>query len=375
MSENYVESLSDFTDSEDEWGAINQSKNKVKQTLQTPKLAESEKLLRVEDKVPKHSKIKVFDTNKKDKSIKSAELLKTQNKVKCINNNTNKIVKDHNKKLINSKNIVNDCSNEEVVLIDSDKEENEKPPNNLKPVEIINLDEDMQNDCEIINDDLETSNSTCTENKISKTNEQDNYKQTESAVISIDDEQIIISDDEDDVQFLSMTVTHKSSPSKIKNPCNSKTNLIKPYNSISTNRRITPTNYNKPQVTSSIIQKLSHNVTIIPANVHVPKGIEVTMVKTPPKKINSHFNSVKRRSDLSNGHLPSNPSIINVKCEIISKPDLNGEVKFYVRLPNGKEHPGPNELINQYLKQHNNQLPDYWLVPLPVEVAKQYGIN
>ncbi|CAH1726664.1 unnamed protein product [Aphis gossypii] len=376
MSENDVESMSDFIDSEDEWGAINQSKNKVKQTLQTPKLAESEKLLRVEDKVPKHSKIKVFDTNKKDKSIKSVELLETQNKVKCINNNTNKIVKDHNKRLINSKNIVNNCNYEEVVLIDSDKEENEKPPDSLKPVEIINLDEDMQNDCEIINDDSETSISTrSTENKNSITNEQDNYKQIESAVISIEDEQIIISDDEDDVQFLSMTVTHKSSPSKIKNPCNSKTNLNKSYNSISTNRQITPTNHNIPQVTSSIIQKLSHNVTIMPANVHVPKGIEVTMVKTPPKKINSHFNSVKRRSDLSNGYLPSNPSIINVKCEIISKPDLNGEVKFYIRLPNGKEHPGPNELINQYLKQHNNQLPDYWLVPLPVEVAKQYGIS
>ncbi|XP_060853914.1 uncharacterized protein KIAA2026-like [Rhopalosiphum padi] len=373
LSENDVKSISDFSDSEDEWGAINQPKIKVKRPLQTPsKLAELEKRLRVEDKVPKRSK--VFNTNKKDKSMKSIKLLNSQNKVKQ-SNNTNKIVNDLNKRLVNSKNIVNICSNEEVVLIDSDKEENEKPPDSLKPVEIINLDEDMQNDCEILNDDLEISISTYTENKNSKTNEHDNYKQIESAVISIeDDDQIIISDDEDDVQFISMTVTHKSSP-KIKKPCNFKTNLNKSYDSVFTNKQRMSTNYIKTQATSSIIQKLSQNVTIMPANVHVPKGIEVTMVKTPQKKIDSHFNSIKRRSTISNGHLPNNPSLINVKCEVISKPDLNGEVKFYVRLPNGKEHPGPNELINQYLKQHNNQLPDYWLVPLPVEVAKQYGIN
>ncbi|XP_025200122.1 uncharacterized protein LOC112598032 [Melanaphis sacchari] len=376
FSENDVKSISDFTNSEDEWGAINQPKNKIKPLLQTPpKLAKLEKRLRVEDKVPKHTKIKVFDTNKKDNSIKSVELPKTQNNVKC-NNNTNKIVYDHNKRVIDSKNIDNVFSNEEIVLIDSDKEENEKPPDSLKPVEIITVDEDMQNDCEILYNNLEISISTCTENKNNKTNKQDNYKPTESVVISVeDDDQIIISDDEDDVQFISMTVTHKSSPSKIKKPCNFKTNLNRSYNSVSANRKIIPTNYNKSQATSSIIQKLSQNVTIMPANVHLPKGIEVTMVKTPQKKIDSHFNSIKRRSIMSNGHLPNNSSMVNVKCQIISKPDLNGEVNFYVRLPNGKEHPGPNELINQYLKEHNNQLPDYWLVPLPVEVAKQYCIN
>uniref|UniRef100_A0A2S2P1Y7 Uncharacterized protein n=1 Tax=Schizaphis graminum TaxID=13262 RepID=A0A2S2P1Y7_SCHGA len=236
FTENDVKSISDFSDSEDEWGAINQPKSKVKQSLQTPsKLAELEKRLRVEEKVPKRSK--VFNTNKEDKSIKSIKLLNSQNKVKQ-SNNTNKIVNDLNKRLVNSKNIDYICSNEEVVLIDSDKEENEKPPDSLKPVEIINLDEDMQNDCEILNDDLEISISTCTENKNSKTNERDNYEQIESAVIPIENnDQIIISDDEDDVQFISMTVTHKSSPSKIKKPCNFKTNLNKSYDSAFTNRQ------------------------------------------------------------------------------------------------------------------------------------------
>ncbi|CAI6361144.1 unnamed protein product [Macrosiphum euphorbiae] len=375
LSENDVKSISDFTDSEDEWGAMNQPKNKVRQPLQTPsKLVELEKQLMEKDKISEHNTNKVFGTNDKDKSIKSVELLKTKNDV--IFNNTDTFVNGHNERLVDTNNIDNVRSCEEVVLIDSDKEENEKPPGGLKQVEIINLDEDMQNDIEILNDNFETSFSTQvqTENNIRKTNEQDNYKQIESAVISIeDDDQIIISDDEDDIQFISMTVKPKSTPPNINKPRS--TNLNKSYNSVSTNRQTTPTNYIKHQATSSIIHKLSQNVTIMPANVHVPKGIEVTMVKTPQRRIDSHFNSIKRRSTMANGHLPNNPSTINVKCEVISKPDLNGEVNFYVRLPNGKEHPGPNELINQYLKQHNNQLPDYWLVPLPVEVAKQYGIN
>ncbi|XP_022163146.1 uncharacterized protein LOC111028718 [Myzus persicae] len=370
FSELDTKSISDFTDSEDEWGAMNQPKNKVKQPLRTSsKLVELEKQLREKDKISKHN-TKLFGTNKKDKSIKSVELLQTQNEVNS-SNNINTFVNGHNKRLVNINIIDNVPSCEEVVLIDSDKEENDKPPDGLKRGEIINLDDDMQDDCEILNDNFETSISTCTENKIRKFNEQD--RQIESAVITLeDDDQIIISDDEDDVQFVSMTVKPKSSPLNVNKPRSLKTNLDKSLNPDSSNRQITPTNYSKYQATSSIIHKLSQNVTIMPANVHVPKGIEVTMVKTPQRRIDSHFNSIKRRS---NGHLPNNPSTVNVKCEVISKQNLNGEVKFYIRLPNGKEHPGPNELINQYLKQHNNQLPDYWLVPLPVEVAKQYGIN
>lgn len=353
---------------------MNQPKNKVKQLLKTPsKLVELEKQLSEKDKISKHSTNKVFGTNNKNKSMKSVELPKTQNEVKI--NTTDTLVNGHNKRLVDTNYIDNVRSCEEVVLIDSDKEENEKSPSDLQQVEIINLDDDMQNDIEILNDNFETTISTCTENN-RKTSEQDNYKQIESAIISIeDDDQIIISDDEDDVQFISMTVKPKSTPSNINKPCSLKTNLNKSYNSVSAKRQRTPTNYIKHQATSSIIHKLSQNVTIMPANVHVPKGIEVTMVKTPQRRIDSHFNSIKRRPIMGNGHLSNNPSTINVKCEIISKPNINGEVKFYIRLPNGKEHPGPNELINQYLKQHNNQLPDYWLVPLPIEVAKKYGIN
>lgn len=374
-SESDIKSISDFTDSEDEWGALNQPKNKVKPLQRTSsKLVELEKQLREKDKISK-KKTKVLSTNKKDKSIKSVESLKIETVVKCTDN-TNTFVNSHNKRLVNTNNIDSgEC--EEVVLIDSDKEENEKTTDGLKQVDIINLDEeDMQNDCEILNDNFETSISSCTENIIKKTNDQDNYKKIEDDVISIEDDQIIISDDEDDIQFVSMTVKPKGSPLNNNNkPRSLKTNLNKSHNSVSANRQVMSTNYTKSQSTSSIIHNISQNVTIMPANVHLPKGIEVTMVKTPRRRIDSHFNSIKRRSTVSNGRLPDNPSIINVKCEVISKPNLNGEVSFYIRLPNGKEQPGPNELINQYLKQHNNQLPDYWLVPLSVEVAKQYGIN
>ncbi|XP_060861557.1 MATH and LRR domain-containing protein PFE0570w-like [Metopolophium dirhodum] len=342
--------------------------NKIKQPLQThPKRIKLEKQLREENTILKHRSIKGFD--KKDKNIKSVKLLKTQNEIKC-SNNTNTFVNGHNQRLVDTKNIDIVCSYEEVV-IHSDTEESQKPCDGLRQVEIINLDEDMQNDCEVFNDNFESS--TFTENKNRKSNEQKNYKQTESSVISIeDDDPTIIIDGKDDVQFISMTKKPKCSPFKNNKPCSLKSHLNKSYNSASANRRITPTNYINHKAKSSIIQKLSQNITIMPANVNIPKGIEVTMVKTPQTRLDYIFNSVKRKA---NGHPPDNPSTINVKCELISKPDLNGEVKFFVRLPNGNEHPGPNELINQYLKQHNNQLPDYWLVPLPVEVAKQYGFN
>ncbi|CAI6351637.1 unnamed protein product [Macrosiphum euphorbiae] len=346
--------------------------NKVKQPLQTPpKRFKLDKQLREENTILKNGPIKGMD--KKDKKIKSFKLLKTQNKIKC-SNNTNTFVNGHNEILVGTKNIETVCSNEEVVLIDSDKEESQKPYDGLRQVKIINLDEYMQNDCEVFNDNFESS--TCTENKNRKSNKQKNHKQIESSVISIeDDSSTIISDEEDAVQFISMNEIPKCSPLKKNKLGSLKTHLNKSYNSVSANRQIIPTNYINHKAKSSIIDKLSQNVTIMPANVIIPKGIEVTMVKTPQTSIDSNFNLVKRKSTMSNGHPPDNPSTINVKCELISKPDLNGEVTFYVRLPNGEEHVGPNELINQYLKEHNNQLPDYWLVTLPVEVAKQYGFN
>jgi len=346
--------------------------NKVKQPLQTPpKRIKLDKKLKEEITILKHGSIKGFDN--KDKNIKPFKLLKTQNEIK-YSNNTNTFVNGHNQRLVGTKNIDTVCSYEEVVLIHSDKEESQKPSDSLRRVEIINLDEDMPNDCEMFNDNFESS--TCTENKNRKFNKQKNFKRIESSVISIDDDEpTIISDDEDAVQFISMTQKPKCLPLKNNKLGSLKTHLNKSYNSVSENSRITPTNYVNHKAKSSIIDNLSQNVTIMPANINIPKGIEVTMVKTPQIKIDSSFNSVKRKSTMSNGHPSANPSIINVKCELHSKPNLNGEVKFYVRLPNGEEHPGPNELINQYLKQHNNQLPDYWLVPLPIEVAKQYGFN
>eukprot|EP00102_Acyrthosiphon_pisum_P021466 XP_016658676.1 PREDICTED: uncharacterized protein LOC100574881 [Acyrthosiphon pisum] len=349
--------------------------NKDKQPLQTPpKRIRLQKQLREENTTLKQGSIKGFD--RKDNNIQSFKLLKTLNEIQC-SNNTNTFDNGHNQRLVGTKNIDFVCSYKEVALIHSDKEESQKPPGGLRRVEIINLDGDMQNDREVFNDNFESL--TCTGKKNKKPNKQMNYKQIESSVISIeDDDPTIISDGEDAVQFISMTKKLKRSPLNNNKHCSLKTHLNKSYNSVSANKQITPTDYINHRETTSIIEKLSKNVTIMPANVNIPKGIEVIMVKTPPTRIDSNFNSVKRKSTMSNDHPPDNPSTINVKCELISKPDLNGEVKFCVRLPNGKEHPGPNELnnlINKYLKQHNNQLPDYWLVPLPVEVAKQYGFN
>ncbi|XP_029342053.1 uncharacterized protein KIAA2026-like [Acyrthosiphon pisum] len=122
-SDEYVsendKSLSDFTDSEDEWGAINQPKFKVKQPQQTPsklllelekRVTEAGKMLkydtnqsdvkqlRYEDKISKRTH-KMCKTNSKDKSIKSVKLLKTQNEGKICSNNTNTLplVKGNNK--------------------------------------------------------------------------------------------------------------------------------------------------------------------------------------------------------------------------------------------------------------------------------------
>lgn len=118
---------------------------------------------------------------------------------------------------------------------------------------------------------------------------------------------------------------------------------------------------------------LSPNISIMPANVHLPKGIEVSIVNGPQTKIPSHFNTSKRPTPMrSNNCTNNNPSIVNVECRVISKPNSNGEVRFYVKLPNGELHPVAHELINEYLRKHNNSLPDYWIVPLPVEVAKHF---
>ncbi|VVC30034.1 Bromodomain [Cinara cedri] len=127
------------------------------------------------------------------------------------------------------------------------------------------------------------------------------------------------------------------------------------------------------RISSTTIPSFSPNISIMPANVHLPKGIEVSIVKGPQPKINSHFNTTKRPATIrSNGFTKNNPSVVNVECRVISKPNLNGEVMFYVKLPNGELHPVSHELINEYLRNHNNSLPDYWIVPLPVEVAKHF---
>ncbi|XP_022179574.1 uncharacterized protein KIAA2026-like isoform X2 [Myzus persicae] len=360
----------------DTTNTIVNSHYQVNQLQHTPsKYIKLEKRSREEDTYLLHGPNKMFKTNRIDKSIKSVKLLKTQNEVKS-GNTTNTFVNVDKQRLVRTKNKDNVCSYDEVVLIDSDKEENQKSPGGVSQVEVITLDEDMQNDCEVFDGNFKSLISNRIDNKNRKTNEQNNKytKRTESAVIPIkDDDQIIIIDHKNDVQLLSMTGKPVCSPLKTSKPLSLKTNSNKSYNSVSVNRQITPTNYFKVQETSSMIHKLSQNVTIMPANVNIPKGIVVTMVKTP--QIDSNFHSNKFKSTTSNGHLPNNSSTINVKCELISKPNVNEEVKFYVKLPNGTERPISNEIINQYLKQHNNQLPDFWLVPLAAEDVKQYGVN
>lgn len=482
-------SLTDFTDSDDEWGAMNCPKNKGKQLVQqTPsKLVELEKQLEKEDKLVKRQKKCSLDSHIEDNfckvQIKNQLIDIEQNKSK-INNNflgtQNTFNNSCDKKLDNQKNmdivkiktevsdyskkeevvscdtekevvsvysekevisvdskneeivsmdteeeVVSVDSEEEVVSVDSEEEvvnsvdilmkkkiisrnnKNEKLPNCKKSKFDI---QDVQNktvdyhklDYQSLNknnsktiisencvDTFSTSNKQCNNTSKSKLNLNE-----DDEVISIEDdnEQIVISDDEDDVQIVSVIPSKSQSlPVKINRSFSLNNNWNKSRNSISRNNQMATVNRVIRQPASISIPKLSRNISIMPANVHVPKGIEVTVVKQPQNVISSHFNITKRSTNRSNsnltngcngnltnrtnGSLTNDCSIVNVECEVISKPNSNGEVKFYINLPNGALHPVSNELMNQYLKEHNNRLPDYWMVPLPVEVAKQYGFN
>lgn len=432
------ESLTDFTDSEDEWGAMNKSKNIVKTPVQAQsKLAELENRLIKEDKFPKYfhrNNASIFDS--KDNSLDFDKLNKNENgKEKKLTDENHKEKKVRRKdstdlltvpsvngiseKLVDlthnddTNNEIEVSSDEEVVSIDIEKEEsntsitcqkpkffdnddkstNKQPDvknienDDLRNVDIVVLDDDNLDSCDImINNSPVSIISNSSVEEVKETIEQDDSTKNKSVelnlnknneVISIedDDDKIVISDDDDDVQFISTTLKPQVSSIKIGRPYTLNNNLNKSFNPISRNKQLANTYGHKRQVASTSLPKLSPNISIMPANVHVPKGIEVTMVKKPQTTMPSHFNVTKRSTIRSNTHLTKNSSFVNVECKVVSKPNFNGEVKFYVSLPNGNLHPVSNELVNQYLNEHNNRLPDYWLVPLPIEVAKQYGFN
>ncbi|XP_050521246.1 uncharacterized protein LOC126894346 isoform X2 [Daktulosphaira vitifoliae] len=337
------ESVCDFSDSEDEWGVINQTKNnKSKQLTQAPsKIVELEKRLREESKIPKKRQKNNYIFN----DIADSNALDLPDDIKCVNDtlsNNNilecKQVKESNESL--------NSLNKNIILHDKSKILESKP---LNSVEVITLDDDNSNSCDYT--DTKTKNSTETNDIIS---------------IQDDDDQIIISDDEDDIQIVSVT------PKLLKTPTRD-TNFKRNNSYVTTNKSLT-TYRKRNQAITTNLPKLPPNVSIIPANVHLPKDIQVTVVKKQQTTIASHFNATKRYSSTkANGFLSNSSREVNVKCKVISKSNFKGEVKFYVSLPNGNHHPVSDELINQYLKEHNNRLPDYWLVPLPIEVAKQYG--
>jgi hypothetical protein len=285
-------------------------------------------------------------------------------------------------------------SNEVILLIDSEKEKNNqilasnkqkrkidsstnkeetdtKKINigDLKDAEIITLNDDNLYSCEILSKNNEKGISTISNSVESNKNDE---------VISIeDDEEILISDDDDDdIQFIGCSMKTQNldinKPSRLRNNFNRSQNCISRKKQITNTTYTTNTNYVKRQapLTKSNIPKLSPNISIIPANIHLPKDIQVTVVKkqtTMPVYFNSTKKNFGSKSDQNNS------KTVNVKCKVITKSNYDGEVKFYIDLPNGKYHPVSDELMNQYLKEHNNRLPDYWLVPLSVEVAKEYG--
>lgn len=305
----------------------------------------------------------------------------------------------------------NSCKKQKNDFINKQPDVKKMKLNILKDVEdIVTIDDDKLDDCTIIGDDnsseeiinnINEQHNHCTKNHPTKLNLKNNAE-----IISIEDndndnDEIVISDD-DDVQIVSITprtpntsviprtpktpVTPRDQntsitltprvqnvPVKISRSYSLNNNFNKSLSSTSGNKRMVITNFTKKQVVSTSIPKLSPDISIMPANVHLPKGIEVTMIKKPQATIPSHFNSIKRSTSKSNDLQSNNPSVVNVKCKIMSEPNSKGEVTFYVSLPNGKKHIVSDELMNQYLKEHNNRLPDYWLVPLPIEVAKQYG--
>jgi len=403
-----------FTDSDDEWGALNQPKNRAKQPVQThSKLDELEKRLKVERKLINHQTNNMLNSSNK---MKSSDIF-IEKHDKLIDNK-----KNENEKLVCSTNIdTGVMETEKVLSMKSEKEENENQTfviknndftnrqqyNNIEiitvddenndstskrpvakkrkcdiskdaDVDIVMIDDDNVNDCNVTNiDNLSTiifnnsgekigeTNKHNTKSKPSKFNSNNNDE-----VISVeDDEEIIISDD--DVEFVSISQKSPNASIKINNSFSLNNSQI----STPRNGKMGITNSTKQQVSASItIPKLSPNISIMPANVNVPKGIQVTMVKNPQPIIHSHFNTIKRPK-LPSNHQTTNPSDVIVKCKVISKPSSNGEVKFYVSLPKGQLHPVSNELVNQYLKEHNNSLPDYLCIPLHIDVAKKYGYN
>lgn len=397
------ESLTDFTDSEDEWGAINIAKTPVQAQL---KLVELENCSKKEDQFSKHiltNNSNIFDLkNNKEKKVKHKYSTETS-----VNGISEKLVDLTN--IDDENNEIEVSSDEEVLSINIEKEErktsthkkqkfvnkydkctNEQPKikkiknNNSKNIDIVVLDDDNLDCCEMMSNDSPVSIISNNSEEVTNTIKQDDSTKNKSLefnlnkndeIISIedDDDKIVISDDDDDIQFISTTPIPQDSPVKIGRSNTLKNNLNTSFNPNSRNNQSATTNYYKRQPASTSLPKLSPNISIMPANVHVPKGIEVTMVKKPQTTISSHFNVIKRPTIKSNTHLTKTPSFVNVQCKVVSKPNFNGEVKFYVRLPNDDLHPVSNELVNQYLNEHNNRLPDYWLVPLPLEVAKQYG--
>lgn len=415
--------LSDLSDSEDEWGAINQPKNTKQLVKVSSKLMELENRLIEEGKLPNASNLKNNDDLCKNEEKELVDDVQNEKYV----NNTKPLINGCNKQLISAdnmdsiKNDIDETSDEEVVLIENVKKENKNPlvcrklkfnDENKKSLDdqpivkrmksdgtectdIVTLDDDGDglDNCDNLSEINDSSAiiSNALIGKIVKANEQDSIQSNPEKsnlknnieVISIDDDdddggdQIVISDDDDDdVQIVSITPKAKKLPVKIARTFSLNNGLNRSNNLVSRNRRqMVTTNSARLQVTPTCIPKLSPNVSIMPANVHLPKGIEVTMVKKPQNTISSHFNTTKRLVNRSNGHVTNKSSVVNVECRVISKPNLNGEVKFYVNLPNGNLHPVSDELMNHYLKEHNNRLPDYWMVPLPADVAKQYGFN
>lgn len=374
----------------------------------------------------------LFEIENETLDLEQNKTNQTQNNILLINDCCNKLVDTKSVDTVNSE--IEVSSDEDILLIDSDQdkviiidcEEQEKvmpiikkkneteieiecqKQNVVKNNSCLNMSDTKQiidvsqsieiipmnnisklNDCETpkkgnlesltINNSVKNLVSTNKHDSIISKSAKSNLT-LNNEVISIDDDddndkrstEIIISDDDDDVQIVSVFSKPCILPEKVNRSYSSNSNFIKSPNPKS--RQIITKSCFSNKTSSTIIPKLSSNISIMPANVHVPKGIEVTMVKRPQSTIPSHFNAVKRPTARCNGSNKSN-SVVNVECKVISKPDLNGEVKFYINLPNGKLHPVSDILMNQYLKEHNNRLPDYWMVPLPVEVAKQYGFN
>lgn len=465
-SEKEEELLSDFTDSEEEWGAMNKPKNKTNKVVRTTsKLVEIEKQLKEEGKLQKFSKkhslncsvknnfFEVENENEsisnkqREKKVTEIESVISEIKENKINQNyvcvKNTFYNDCDKRSVSLLNeslaVIEETevsSDEEVlsgendkkvdvILLDCDKKENgmfitnenkilnvhkkqkffdehykckdlQPDPKKikidvLKSQDIVTIDDEDDDKLDDCNNPRKVNSKAIISNNLVKEinglNKQGYSTKSKSTVTNlkkldiisieddVDDDQIVISDDEDDVQFVSITQNPKTLPVKITNTQSLNKNWNKPNNLLVKNRQKATNNNSNRQTAFTSIPKHTPNISIMPANIHVPKDIEVTLTKRPQTTIFSHFKTAKRQIPISNGKNTINDSIVNVECKVISKLNLNGEVKFYVKLPNGALHPVSDELINQYLKNNNNRLPDYWIVPLEIEVAKQYGFT